>query len=194
MPLPRRWTGWLPPAVLISSLLVVGAGCQSKSADQAAADLQQPVLLPGVREIQPPRPAPDFEAPRLDGSAFRLSDYRGSVIVLNFWATWCPPCRTEIPDLVALQQELGDQGLLVVGISLDEGGAEVVAPFARDFKINYPIVLDNGTIAEAYGGIFALPTTVIIDREGRMRYEVLGIFPTQAMRPRLEALLNESAS
>ncbi len=186
----RRWTAWILPITLLGSLLLVG--CRSKSSEQVA--LSQQVLLPGVEEIQPPQPAPDFEAPRLDGSSFRLSAHRGSVIVLNFWATWCPPCRTEIPDLIALQRELGDRGLLVVGVSVDEGGAEVVASFAEDFQINYPVVLDDGSISEAYGGVWALPTTLVIDRSGRIRYQVLGIFPTEAMRPVLEALLDESAS
>ena len=116
------------------------------------------------------------------------------MILLNFWATWCAPCRTEIPDLVALQRELGDRGLLVVGVSTDEEGAEVVAPFVKNFKINYPVVLDDGSVSEAYGGVWALPTTVVIDRAGRIRYEIIGIFPTKEMRPRLEALLDESAS
>ncbi len=186
----RRWINWTAPVLLLGSLLL--AGCRPRSPEQAAASEQ--VLLPGVKEIKPPRPAPDFEAPTLDGAPFRLSAHRGSVILLNFWATWCPPCRTEIPDLVALQRELGDRGLLVIGVSTDEGGAEVVAPFAENFQINYPVVLDDGSVSEAYGGIWALPTTVIIDRAGRIRYEVIGIFPTKEMRPWLEALLDESAS
>ncbi|AEN72897.1 alkyl hydroperoxide reductase/ Thiol specific antioxidant/ Mal allergen [Rhodothermus marinus SG0.5JP17-172] len=185
----RRWISWTAPVLLLSSLLL---GCRPKAPEQAAASEQ--VLLPGVEEIKPPRPAPDFEAPGLDGAPFRLSAHRGSVILLNFWATWCAPCRTEIPDLVALQRELGDRGLLVVGVSTDEEGAEVVAPFAANFKINYPVVLDDGSVSEAYGGIWALPTTVVIDRAGRIRYEIIGIFPTEEMRPRLEALLDESAS
>lgn len=191
MPLPIRWTNWTCPALLISSLLLI-TGCQPKSPEPT--DASQRMLLPGVEELHPPRPAPDFEAPSLNGSSFRLSAHRGSVIILNFWATWCPPCRTEIPDLVALQRELSDRGLLVVGVSTDEEGADVVAPFAENFQINYPIVLDNGAVSEAYGGIFALPTTVVIDQSGRIRYEIIGIFPTEAMRPRLEALLEESAS
>jgi thiol-disulfide isomerase/thioredoxin len=175
------------------SLCASFVGCQRQQA-QPGDRPSSLAPLPGVEVVDPPQPAPDFTAPQLDGSSFQLSAHRGSVLVLNFWATWCPPCREEIPDLIALQRDLGDRGLLVVGISLDEEGPTVVAPFAQNFKINYPVVLGNEAIADAYGGVFALPTTVVVDRLGRIRYQVLGLFPTQKMRPHLEALLNESTS
>lgn len=178
-------------SVGIAFLLCISfTGCQRQQA-QPTHEASSLAPLAGVEVVDPPQPAPDFTAPQIDGSSFQLSAHRGSVLVLNFWATWCPPCREEIPDLIALQRDLGDRGLLVVGISLDEEGTTVVTPFAQNFNINYPIVLGNETIADAYGGVFALPTTVVVDRSGRIRYQVLGLFPTQKMRPHLEALLDE---
>ncbi|MEO8044006.1 MAG: TlpA disulfide reductase family protein [Spartobacteria bacterium] len=112
--------------------------------------------------------APDFQLKNLEGKTIKLSDYKGKVVLLNFWATWCPPCREEIPDLVALQKQYAARGLVVLGISMDEGGAAGVARFAKKFEINYPIVMGNEKTSEAYGGIQVLPTTFIIDRKGKV--------------------------
>ena len=148
---------------------------------------------PGDTALDPPTPAPDFTLPALADGPFRLADHRGKVIVLNFWATWCAPCRADIPDFVALQRELRDEGVLFVGVSLDQEGAPVVEPFAREYAINYPVVLDPAqTLAEPYGGFGGLPTTFLLDREGRIRYRVLGIMPRESLVPRLRTLLAET--
>lgn len=112
--------------------------------------------------------APDWELKDLEGKSIKLSDVKGKVVLLNFWATWCPPCRKEIPALIALQSKYRDQGLVVIGISLDEGGASTVKPFATRMKINYPVVIGDEKTAAAYGGIQAIPTTFYIDREGNV--------------------------
>lgn len=135
--------------------------------------------------------APDFELPRLGGGTLRLRDYRGRVVLLNFWATWCPPCRAEIPDLVALQAALEDEGLTTIGVSLDEGGFKAVRPFAASHEINYPLVVDDGAVAAAFGSLYGLPTTLVIDKRGRIVRRVIGLFPVEEMRPVLEELLAE---
>ncbi|MDQ2659629.1 MAG: TlpA family protein disulfide reductase [Verrucomicrobiota bacterium] len=114
------------------------------------------------------RLAPDWQLKDLEGKSVKLSDFKGKVVVLNFWATWCPPCRREIPDFVALQKQYADKGLVVIGVSMDEGGAAVVKPFVKKIGINYPVVLGDQKTAAAYGGIRVVPTTFVIDKHGKV--------------------------
>ena len=117
--------------------------------------------------------APDFELLNLEGEKVSLSQYKGKIVILDFWATWCPPCRKEIPHFIELQNEYRDKGVEIVGLSLDEGGLGDVAPFAEKFGINYTMLLDGQQVAEAYGGIRGIPTTFVIAPSGEIvkRYE-----------------------
>ncbi len=135
--------------------------------------------------------APDFALEAMDGSTVRLSDMAGQVVVLNFWATWCAPCREEIPAFVELQRRLGSSGLRFVGLSLDEDGFDVVRPFAAEFGINYPLVINDGRVAEAYGGHFVVPTTFVVDRELQIRHRFIGIVQLDVLASKLEELLSE---
>ncbi len=110
--------------------------------------------------------APAWELKDLDGKPVKLSDFKGKVVLLNFWATWCPPCREEVPALIALQNKYKDQGLVVIGLSVDQGGPAAVKSFAKRMKINYPIVLGDEKTAAAYGNVQVIPTTFFIDRAG----------------------------
>ena len=112
--------------------------------------------------------APGFELKDLEGKAVKLSDFKGKVVLLNFWATWCPPCREEIPDLVALQTKYEKQGLVVLGVSLDEKGPAPVKAFAKRMKVNYPVIMGDEKTVAAYGNFQAIPTTFYIDRAGRI--------------------------
>src|SRR5438105_1885112 len=120
-------------------------------------------------------PAPDFELKSLDGRTVRLSDFRGKVVVLNFWATWCAPCRVETPWLVDLYRQYKEQGLEVVGISMDDGEQEHVAEFAKELGINYTVLLGNHAVGDAYGGLRFLPQTFFIDRNGKIIKRSFGI-------------------
>ncbi len=121
------------------------------------------------------KPAPDFALKDLSGKTVHLSDYRGKAVVLNFWATWCPPCVEEIPTFVAMQNQYGPQGLEVVGIAMDDDASpSSIGRFAREEKVNYTLLIGSDAVADAYGGIDALPTTFYIDREGRMMERVFG--------------------
>ncbi|MDT7858243.1 TlpA disulfide reductase family protein [Rubrivirga sp. S365] len=136
-------------------------------------------------------PAPDFERPALEGGTFRLSDHRGDVVAVNFWATWCLPCRVETPEFVVLQDELEAEGVRFIGVSLDEGGFDDVRPFAEEFGVNYPLVLDDGALLDPYGGLTALPTTVLVGRDGGARYRLRGLTSAAQLRPLLRDLAAE---
>lgn len=143
-----------------------------------------------AQEASPSRtPAPDWELPDLNGKMIKSSDFRGHVLMLDFWATWCAPCRVEIPHFVELQKQYGDKGLTVVGVSLDEQGTEIVKKFVKKYGVNYPIVMGNEKISEAYGGIDAIPTTFVIDRQGRIVSRHMGYDDKAAFEKEIQSLL-----
>lgn len=133
--------------------------------------------------------APDFTLRTLDGDVFRLSDQLGRVVVLNFWATWCPPCREEIPEFIELQDEFGKDRVLFVGVSLDHVGPGPVRDFTRQMEITYPIMIDDGPASEAYGPIASLPTTFLIGRDGQLEGYAYGMVTREMLEPLLEKLV-----
>jgi thiol-disulfide isomerase/thioredoxin len=140
---------------------------------------------------EPARPqAPNFKLTDASGQPVTLSALRGKVVLLNFWATWCPPCKMEIPWLIEFQQTYRDQGFVVVGISMDEDGWNAVKPFIDRTKINYPMTIGNDNIATLYGGIESLPTTLIIDRSGRIASTHTGLVSKSDYRKAIEATLD----
>jgi thiol-disulfide isomerase/thioredoxin len=122
---------------------------------------------PTIRFVRNPDPAPEFKLEGLGGKVFSLADFRGKVVVLNFWATWCGPCRAEVPDLVELQNKYKDR-LQVIGLVVDDDDQDAIKKFASEFHINYPVGIATDEIRIAYGGIPALPTSFILDGEGRV--------------------------
>lgn len=118
--------------------------------------------------------APDFALTNLSGNTVRLSDFKGKVVLLDFWATWCPPCRSEIPDFIQLQKQYSGKGFTMLGIALDEDGAAVVKPLAQKLGVNYPLLIGNTQVAAAYGGIEALPTAFLIGRDGKILKTFIG--------------------
>lgn len=117
--------------------------------------------------------APDFSLQQVSGAPLALSSYRGKVVLLDFWATWCVPCRDEIPRLVELQNKYGEQGLRIIGISMDDG-PEPVRDFYREFKMNYPVVMGDAKTGELYGGVLGLPIAFVIGRDGRVYGKHIG--------------------
>jgi thiol-disulfide isomerase/thioredoxin len=111
--------------------------------------------------------------PELTGGQFQLSAYRGKIVLLDFWATWCDPCREEIPHLVELQSKYRDRGLEIVGVSMDDG-PEPVRDYYQRFKMNYPVVMGNAKIGELYGGVLGLPIAFVIGRDGRIQSKHIG--------------------
>lgn len=133
--------------------------------------------------------APSFELKDLKGQTFRLSDYKGKVVLLNFWATWCAPCRAEMPDLVKLQKEYQTKGLQIVGVTYPEYTRAAVRQFARRLKLNYPILYGTRDLAVKYNVGEVLPTTIVIDREGMIRARILGILEADEFEQSVKPLL-----
>ena len=128
------------------------------------------------------QPAPDFRVTTLDGVPVTLDSLRGKVVLLNFWATWCPPCRVEMPGFQDVHDEYRDRGFVVLGVSTDRAGRGPVEEFLRERGITYPVAMANGEIVNAYGGARVLPTSFLIDRDGLIRHEVRGYFSEVALR------------
>jgi thiol-disulfide isomerase/thioredoxin len=134
---------------------------------------------PRVRFVKNPARLPELTLKTLDGRTITTKDLEGKVTIFNFWATWCPPCRAEIPDLVKLQEQYRDH-VVIIGVSSDEGPSEMVSKFAADYKINYPIVMETPEITKAFPGIFALPTTFVVSPELKTMQKHVGqIRPAQ---------------
>ena len=137
------------------------------------------------------RVAPDLELQAMDGTSFRLSEHRGEVVVLNVWATWCPPCRLEVPGFVELQDEYGRRGVTFVGLSVDENGFDAVQPFAEKHRMNYPQLASLHVAYGDYGTSNSVPRTYVIDKQGRIRYEHVGLLLKGALAPVLDRLVSE---
>lgn len=137
-------------------------------------------------------PAPAVEWTTLDGRTISLASLAGKVVLVDFWATWCPPCREEIPHFIELYKTHAPQ-LEIIGISLDDDGEKAVAPFAQKHQITYPLVIGTDAMAQAFGGVRALPTTFLIDRHGRIAKKYLGYQPPEVFERDIQALLAESS-
>lgn len=132
--------------------------------------------------------APPFSLTDISGKKLNLEDYKGKVVMLDFWATWCGPCRIEIPDFVQFQERYGSEGLVVIGISVDDGPDPVV-DFYKEFKMNYPVALGDDRLAELYGGVLGLPTTFLIGRDGRIYRKHVGATDPAQIEQEIKELL-----
>lgn len=138
--------------------------------------------------------APPFTVTTLDGDTLTSKGLRGRVVVVNFWATWCPPCRLEMPSLQALAERRGDDGVVVLGLSTDVGPAAPIREFLDERGITYPVARADRATRAAFGGITGIPTTVLLDRDGRIRHRVVGYFVPPAMDAAVGRLLQTPAS
>ncbi len=120
-------------------------------------------------------PAPDFTLQSLDGRTMRLSDFRGKAVLLNFWATWCGPCKIEMPWFVELQNQYAAQGFQIVGVAMDDASKEDISKFAKDMGVNYPILIGKESVGDEYGGVPALPESFLIGRDGKIVDKILGL-------------------
>ena len=171
---------------LVGALLVwvgvtTGCGAAVDDAGRAGPIAAAPApvfsadVRPGsIRLVADPSPLPALSMQDLDGRTITTDDLRGKVMLVNFWATWCGPCRAEIPDLIKLQARYADH-LQIIGVSADEGGVQLVEDFATEFGINYPIVMGTPELNRAFPGVMALPTSFIVDPEARVVQTHVGL-------------------
>jgi thiol-disulfide isomerase/thioredoxin len=147
-----------------------------------------------VQFLKDPTPIADFAVTDLEGRTIASADLRGKVVLVNFWATWCPPCRAEIPDLIKLQEKYRDK-LIVIGVSEDEIPPDEVKAFVADQKMNYPVAMTTPALGKVFRGVSALPTTFVIDREGKLAQRHVGMLNAQQTELEAQVLagLNQNA-
>jgi peroxiredoxin len=178
--------------VIVGVALIVGAVYLNKPKDSNSAPSQQvPSENAAMETPADGKLAPDFALKSTDGKTIKLSDYRGKVVVLDFWATWCPPCKAEIPDFIRLYSQYQKDGFQMLGISLDQGGLGDVVPFMKNYGINYPIMLGDNQVVSEYGGIRGIPTTFVIDKKGYVRAAFEGYRPASTFENLILELTKE---
>lgn len=136
-----------------------------------------------------PMPAPGFRLKDLRGRSVRLSDYKGKVVLINFWATWCAPCQAEMPELVKLQDEYRSRGLQILGVACPPERRNTMQRVARKFRLNYPVLLGTRKTIRDYEADEVLPVTIIVDRDGKVRGRILGILEPEEFKEKIAPLL-----
>jgi thiol-disulfide isomerase/thioredoxin len=178
-----RWRRWLTPANVITVLVVLWLGPRF---------LPHVGALVGIESGDHRRPS--YAVTTLGGDRVSDSTLRDHVVLVNFWATWCLPCRAEMPLLQAMANRHGPAGLVVLGFSADRAGPDVVATFLRDRNITYPVAIVGRDVETAFGGVQGFPTSVLLDRAGRARYKVVGPLAMASLEPAVRRLLRDTAS
>jgi peroxiredoxin len=135
-------------------------------------------------------PAPDFTLPSLDGRKVKLSDYRGKAVLLNFWATWCPPCKVEMPWFEDLQKQYAHDGLVVLGVAMDDSEPATIAKFASQLGVNYEVLLGTDKVSDDYGDVQYLPTTFYIGRDGTIVDKSTGLLDRKQIENSVRKTLN----
>ena len=175
---------------------IVALGLLSSCSQQKTAPALSAAVAPAKTDAKSEKKlAPDFTLNDANGAKVNLADYRGKVVLLNFWATWCGPCELEIPWFVQFEQQFKSQGFEVVGVSMDDDGWNAVKPFIASHKMNYRVLLGNDSVSQLYGGIDSLPTTFILNREGKMAFPPhVGLAARSEYLNEIQSLLTSSAA
>lgn len=176
----HRFTTFAPIATLALGLCLPALDFAARSSAQESP--------PTIRFVRNPDPAPDFKLADLAGKPLHLADSHGKIVLLNFWATWCGPCRAEIPHLIELQSKYGDK-LQVIGLAVDVDSADDVKQFVHDARMNYPVAISSTDVRFKYGGIAALPTSFLLDSQGRAVQKHVGLRDPALYETEIRALL-----
>jgi cytochrome c biogenesis protein CcmG/thiol:disulfide interchange protein DsbE len=166
-------------AALISACLFTGCSTEPRSVKAAGT----------VKPDKERHPAPEFALKDSNGKTVRLEDYSGKVVLLDFFATWCGPCKIEIPWFMEMERKNKDRGFAVLGVSMDDEGWDIVKPFLAELGVNYRVVIGNDATAQLYGGVDALPTTFLIDRSGKIASVHIGLASKKEFEDGIEQLL-----
>ncbi len=167
----------------VLALALLGGSCGSPKAVKAA-----------VKAEKDRRVAPEFTLKDSQGRPVNLSDFKGKVVLLNFWATWCGPCKIEIPWFIDFEKRYKDKGFAVVGISMDEDGWEAVKPYLEEKKINYRVMIGSDALADLYGGVQSLPTSFMVDQQGRIASVHVGLVSKSTYENEIVHLLEGGSS
>lgn len=173
---------FLTVVVLFASIITViwaAASLRVKRAPEVAEVHKEPAY----------KHAPDFALMDINGRKVKLSDFKENVVILDFWATWCPPCMAEIPHFKELYSEYKDKGLEIIGVTMDWNASRQAAPFARENGINYTVLIGKQEVADLYGGIVSIPTTFLIGRDGGLRRKYIGYRDKEVFERDIKELL-----
>ncbi|MHB8080423.1 MAG: TlpA disulfide reductase family protein [Candidatus Krumholzibacteriia bacterium] len=173
-----RQSRYLIVALLLAALL---AGCGGGGKENAGAQ-------PAGKAAAPAAAGPDFTLKDLNGNLVHLADLRGSVVIVDFWATWCPPCRMSLPHLQTISDEYGGRGVKVLAIAMDDQGESVVGPFVAKNKLTFTVLLPDGQVDRAFGGVRSLPTTFVIGPDGKIFKKLVGFDPNSTPQTLIEAI------
>lgn len=172
----ERWVMW----AFVVAVVLLGAMGWYRATSMSGA----------IAPVAERKTMPDMALAQLGGGEWRMADHRGQVVLVNYWATWCAPCRAEMPGLSRLAQELGPQGLAVVGVSIDKGSHDKVREFVDEMKVPYPVAFPS-QLSQVDAGLEGVPTTILVDREGRVAKSYLGAAREGDFRKDVEVLLRE---
>jgi len=184
--------------VIIAVVAVIAATYLADRATRQPRKGQVNLRVPDAKDA---KPAPQLTLKDLDGKEVSLEQYRGKVVLVNFWATWCEPCQVEIPWLIEMQQKYSAQGFTILGIAMDEDGASIVTPWVQKERfdvngtksaMNYPIVIGNDAAADKFGGLLGYPTSVLISRDGKILKRITGIITPDEITKSVEMQLQQS--
>jgi cytochrome c biogenesis protein CcmG/thiol:disulfide interchange protein DsbE len=174
--------------LLLATFTISLNACESKNESNNEFDNSNYLEADNIKSDS--KKAPDFNLPTVEGKSLKLSDFKGKIVIVDFWATWCPPCRKGIPDLIEIQNEFKND-VVIIGISLDRETKKDVPAFIKNYKINYPVVYGNSEVAQSYGGVSAIPTAFIIDKKGNIVDMHVGLMPKSTYVSKIKQLLGK---